>query len=128
MANTTIGFGVALVLLGLFGYFGAETRPPTALIPAAVGFLLITFGIIARNEKMRKHAMHGAAVVGLLGFIGTIGGLWQGIMMLTGQTVERPEAVIAKSIMALLCLAFVILTVKSFIAARKARAAANPKA
>lgn len=127
MSNTTIGFGVALILVGLFGYFGTETRPPTALIPAAFGFLLITFGIIARNEKMRKHAMHAAAVVGVLGFLGTIGGLWQGIMMLTGRVVERPEATIAKSTMALLCLAFVILTVKSFIAARKARAA-NPKA
>lgn len=126
MSNTTIGFGAALILVGLFGYFGTETRPPTALIPAAFGFLLIAFGIIARNEKMRKHAMHAAAVVGVLGFFGSVGGLWQGIMMLTGQTVERPEAAIAKSIMALLCLAFVILTVKSFIAARKARAA-NPK-
>ncbi len=126
MSNTTIGFGVALILVGLFGYFGTETRPPTALIPAAFGFLLIAFGIMARNEKMRKHAMHAAAVVGVLGFFGSVGGLWQGIMMLTGQTVERPEAAIAKSIMALLCLAFVILTVKSFIAARKARAA-NPK-
>ncbi|MEO8167772.1 MAG: hypothetical protein ABI623_05955 [bacterium] len=125
MANTTIGFGVALVLLGLFGYFGAETRPPTALIPAAFGFLLITFGIIARNEKMRKHAMHGAAVVGVLGFIGTMSALWQSALMIGGQTVERPEAVIAKSIMALLCLAFVILTVKSFIAARRSRKAAG---
>ncbi len=128
MANTTIGFGVALIVVGLFGYFGTETRPPTALIPAAFGFLLIAFGIMARNEKLRKHAMHGAAVVGLLGFIGTVPGFWQGIMMLTGQTVERPEATIAKSVMALLCLAFVVMTVKSFIAARKARASANPKA
>lgn len=127
MSNTTIGFGVALVLVGLLGYFGTETRPPTALIPAAFGFLLITFGIIARNEKMRRHAMHAAAAVGVLGFFGSVSGLWQGILMLTGQTVERPEAAIAKSLMALLCLAFVILTVKSFISARKARAASNLK-
>jgi hypothetical protein len=38
-----------------------------------------------------------------------------------GETLERPEAAVAQSIMAIICLAFVVLTVKSFIAARWAR-------
>jgi hypothetical protein len=118
MANTTIGFGAALVLIGLVGFFGTGSQSPTALIPAAFGFVLIALGMIARNEKLRKHAMHGAAVIGLLGFFGSASGIIQVLAMLQGETVERPEAAIARSIMAIVCLAFVALTVKSFINAR----------
>ena len=121
MANTTIGFGIALVLVGFVGFFATGSNAPTALIPAAFGFMLVALGMIARNEGMRKHAMHGAAVVGLLGFIGSASGIWQFIKMAGGETIERPEAAIARSIMALLCLAFIVMTVKSFIAARAAR-------
>ena len=122
MANTTIGFGVALILVGLAGYFGTGSQSPTALIPSAFGFVLVALGILARNEKLRKHAMHGAAVIGLLGFLGSVSGLWQLLKMAGGETIDRPEAAIARSIMALVCLAFVTLTVKSFINARKVRA------
>lgn len=124
MANTTIGFGATLVLLGFIGYFVTGQASITALIPSAFGFLLIAFGVMARNEQLRKHAMHAAAVVGLLGFLGSVGGLLQVLKMFGGETLERPEAAIARAIMALVCLAFVALTVKSFIDARKARASA----
>jgi O-antigen/teichoic acid export membrane protein len=123
MWKVTIGFGVALILLGLAGYFGTATTSPTALIPAAFGFVLVALGVMARNEKQRKHAMHGAAVIGLLGFLGSASGIMQVLAMLRGETIERPEAAIARSIMAIVCVAFVAMTVRSFIAARKARAA-----
>lgn len=121
MANTIIGFGVALILVGIVGYVATGAASVTALIPAIIGLLLLTFGIIARNERMRKHAMHGAVVVGLLGFLGSVSGIWQVVRMMGGETLERPEAAIARSVMALICLAFVALTVKSFIAARVAK-------
>jgi hypothetical protein len=121
MWKVTIGFGLALILVGLVGYIGTETTSLTALIPAAFGFVLIALGIMARNEKLRKHAMHGAAVIGLLGFFGSASGIMQALAMLRGETVERPEAAIARTVMALICLAFVALTVKSFAAARRAK-------
>ncbi len=124
MAHTTIGFGAALILLGAIGYFATGQESPTALIPAAFGFVLVALGMIARNENLRKHAMHGAAVIGLLGFLGSASGILQVLTMLLGEAVERPEAAIARTIMAVVCLAFVALTVKSFINARKARATA----
>jgi hypothetical protein len=62
--------------------------------------------------------MHGAALIGLLGFLGSASGIVQLLAMLRGEALERPEAAIARSVMALLCLAFVALTVKSFINAR----------
>ena len=45
-----------------------------------------------------------------------------------GTTPERPGAVIAQTIMALICAIFVALCVRSFIAARKAREAGSATA
>lgn len=124
MANTSIGFGVALVVLGLAGYFGTGAQSPTALIPAAAGILLVVAGLLARNPKLRMHAMHVAALVGLLGFAGSVSGIPQLVKMAAGETIQRPVAAVSRSVMAVLCLAFVVLTIRSFIAARVARKSA----
>jgi fluoride ion exporter CrcB/FEX len=110
-------------LLGLGGYFGTDRVSPTALIPAAFGLLLLIFGALARDEKRRKMAMHIAVTVGLLGFLGTVSGLLKLPTMLSGGVVERPAAVVSKSIMAVLMAIYVGMCVKSFIDARRRRAA-----
>jgi len=124
LANTTIVFGVVLIVLGVGSYFGTNMVSPTALIPAAFGLLLIVFGVLARDEKRRKMAMHIAVTVGLLGFLGTITGLLKLFTMLAGGEVARPTAVVAQSIMAILMLVYVGMCVKSFIDARRRRAGA----
>ncbi len=124
MANTTIVFGVVLIVLGVGSYFGTNMVSPTALIPAAFGLLLIVFGVLAKDEKRRKMAMHIAVTVGLLGFLGTITGLLKLFTMLAGGEVARPTAVVAQSIMAILMLVYVGMCVKSFIDARRRRAGA----
>ena len=124
MANTTIVFGVVLIVLGVGSYFGTNMVSPTALIPAAFGLLLIVFGVLAKDEKRRKLAMHIAVTVGLLGFLGTITGLLKLFTMLAGGEVARPTAVVAQSIMAILMLVYVGMCVKSFIDARRRRAGA----
>ena len=124
MANTTIVFGVVLIVLGVGSYFGTNMVSPTALIPAAFGLLLIVFGVMAKDEKRRKMAMHIAVTVGLLGFLGTITGLLKLFTMLAGGEVARPTAVVAQSIMAILMLVYVGMCVKSFIDARRRRAGA----
>lgn len=124
MATTTIGFGVILILLGVGGFVGSGMEHPTALIPAAFGLLLVVFGAMARDEKKRKMAMHIAVVVGLLGFLGTVSGLASLPAVISGGPVERPMAVVSKSIMAILMLVYVALCVKSFINARRSRAGA----
>ena len=121
MANTTIAFGVMFVLLGLLGYFGTGMESPTALIPAIFGILFCILGAIARDSNKRKHVMHAAAVLGLIAFAGAGRGLTKIVPLLSGETVERPNAVIAQAIMALLAAIFVILCIKSFIDARRGR-------
>ncbi len=123
MAKITIGLGFVLMALGLGGYLGTGREHLTALIPVLFGLLLALLGLVALKESMRKHAMHVAAVIGLLGFAGTVKGLMKLPMLLTGGELERPAAVAVQAAMAIVCFVFVVLCVWSFIKARRASAA-----
>jgi hypothetical protein len=120
VAAITLALGVALIALGLAGYVLSGAASLTALIPAAFGLLLAVAGLLARDERKRMHAMHGAVVVALLGFLGSARGLL-GIGQVFDGTAARPAATVSQAIMALLTLVYVILAVRSFIAARRAR-------
>ena len=120
MAKLAIGFAIALILLGTGGYFAAspEARSMTALIPAIAGVLLLICGLLAMKPGLRMHAMHGAALVGLLGFLAPLGRL---LPQTLKGTPPHGLALFSQVTMSVLCLAFVLLCVRSFIAARRAR-------
>jgi len=120
MFKISIGFGVALALVGIVGYVATGAQSPTALIPTFLGILLIVAGWLARNPAMRKHAMHGAAAISVIGLAGTSKGFLKLPVLLTGGTVDRVPAVIAQGVTFLLCAVFLVLCVKSFIDARRA--------
>jgi hypothetical protein len=122
VASTTLALGVALIVLGLAGYFLTGATSLTALIPAAFGLVIALAGVIARDERKRKHAMHAAVVVALLGFLGSIRGLLQ-IGGVFDGTAARPAAVVSQTIMALLTLGYIAIAVRSFIRARASRQA-----
>lgn len=110
-------------MIGASGYaygMNAGTASVTALIPAFFGIVLIAcgaIGIIA--EGMRKHIMHLAVVVALLGFILTAGRM---VMKAATGGLEASPAVMSQGAMAAVCLVFVVLAIRSFAAARSARA------
>ena len=118
MPSTAIACGTMLVLIGILGYInGVMTNHEsvTALIPAFVGIVLLLLGIFARrNEGLRKHLMHAAVLVALLGFLASAGRLVTKLGELTYSA-----ALVSQVSMALVCLLFVILAVKSFIDARR---------
>ncbi len=118
MPLTSIIFGLILTLIGLIGYvYGMMngSASPTALIPAAFGAVLAALGIAARaSEGMRKHLMHAAVIVALIGFIMTGGRL----VMKFSELAMSP-AVMSQLATAVVCLIFVILAVRSFAAARR---------
>ena len=120
MASTTIALGVVLIVLGLVGYFMTGMVSITALIPAFFGLALALLGLVARDERKRKHAIHAAVVVALIGFAGSVGGLLQ-IGSVFDGTAARPAAVISRTLMSVLTLGYIILAVQSFIAARRNR-------
>lgn len=120
MAKITIGLGLVLIALGLGGYFGTGRESPTALIPAFFGLPLLLLGFLALKEHMRRHAMHVAGVIALLGFAGTVSGLMKLPVLLTGGQLDRPTAVAVQAVMAIVCFVFVLLCIRSFIKARRA--------
>ena len=118
MASTTIVFGLLLTLLGVGGYVMAGGSSATALIPAVFGLLLVLLGFVARADSLRKHAMHAAAVVALLGLIGAL------FSLLRTPLAGRPAvAVFSQAAMVVLAGIFLALCIRSFIDARRARAA-----
>ena len=125
MAKVTLVFAVLFIGLGLVGFIGTGSQHPTALIPAVLGLLLGIFGALSftPNAGRRKLFMHINVTLGLLGFLGTVMGLIQWFQMLAGATLKNPPATESKAVMALLCIIYVALCVRSFIAARKTRLA-----
>ncbi len=123
MHRTSLGFGIVLILVGVGFYFGTHTpdglRPPTALIPSVIGFLIVICGILGNNELRRKHAMHAAVAIALLGFLACADGVLKSLRALTGAVVVRPEAQYEKALTAFICAAFVALCIRSFMDARR---------
>jgi drug/metabolite transporter (DMT)-like permease len=128
MAVPTLITAILLIVVGVMGYANGTPGDdgkvsPTALIPAFVGAALAGCGLMAFNDKFRKHAMHLAAVVGLLGALG-------GFMPLvrqynkTGALDPLKPSAAAGELMILICSIFLGLCVNSFIQAKKARKAA----
>ena len=119
MPQTTIGLGIFLIVLGLIAFFVTGMQSVTALIPTFFGIFFLILGLLARKESSRKIAMHIAMVIGLLGLIGTFPGLIKLFPLLTGADVPRPAAVITQTIMAILCIFYLVSGIKSFIDTRK---------
>jgi hypothetical protein len=118
MPATAILCGVILILLGIVGYVIAvmnDNASFTALIPAVFGIVLAGLGAISQaKEGLRKHMMHVAVIIALLGFIATAGRLISRLSQLTASA-----AVISQAVMAVVCLIFVVLAIRSFAAARR---------
>ncbi len=142
MAKTTIVFGVLLIGVGLFAYFGSSPKvellqeetsrlegaspiskklPITALIPAFFGTPLLICGLIALNEKYVAHAMHAAASIGLLGSLGGLSNSVRGLL----KDAPNYRAISYSFIMGVVCTVFVALCVQSFIQARRRRKSVN---
>lgn len=124
MARLTILFGIILFLLGVLTYMGTGRGFPTSLIPAAFGLVLALCGWFARTEDVRRRmlAMHVAVTIALVGFLATVKSYYDFAQMKMGKQFRYPIAVDEKVAMASLLLVFIVLCVRSFIAARRARA------
>ena len=122
MAKVTIVFGVLLILLGVLGYAVSDAKSLTAFIPSVVGVILLILGAVAAAKpQLNEHVMHAAVTIALLGFLGAAPGLFKSIAWMAGTEPARPGAVRAQAIMAIVLLLYIVLCVRSFIAARRAR-------
>lgn len=117
MPTTTRSFGVLLIVLGVASYAMTGRTSVTALIPAFFGVAFVILALVAKNEAARKHAMHAAVAIGLIGALASLGRAVPAVM---NGDATRP-AVLAQLAMAVLLIVYVALGVQSFIAARNAR-------
>jgi uncharacterized membrane protein len=117
LPHITIGVGGVLIALGLIGYFPGQISW-TALIPAIFGVILAILGGVALQPSMRKHAMHVAVMVGL---IGLIAGLVRAVLVALKGEIANEKAFAMVVTMAVVCAVFVGLCIKSFIDARRRR-------
>ena len=117
--------GGLLCLLAAGGYVYAMLTSAyaswTALIPAFAGVPIFVCGLIAngRSDAVRKHAMHVALLVALLGTLAPLGRLPRTLAAEPLNVV----AVVSMFAMMALCALFLLVGVRSFIAARRARTA-----
>jgi hypothetical protein len=124
MPIVTIIAGSLLSLLGVVGFVFSESRSLTALIPLLFGTVLELCGVLAMRPAAKKHAMHGAAVIGLLGVVGSAPGALTFLRLITGDAVARPLAAKVQAAMFVTCTVFLVLCVRSFQEARAQRNAA----
>jgi len=119
MARIAVVFGGLMIALGVGGYFGAGGEWTMALIYAALipilfGLVILALGLAALWDRWRQTAMHTAVVVGLVGFVLSVPGL-----VTLVQTILAHPSLVTSSLMAVLCGTFVVLSLKSFVAARR---------
>lgn len=119
MTQTTRMVGIGLALLGIVSYVATGRTSMTALIPAFFGIVLVGLAWIGRNESARRHAMHAAMVVALLGIGGTASRLIPGIV---AGTIDFGRPAVWAQVATVVLLAWYLgKGIKSFRDARRAR-------
>jgi hypothetical protein len=117
MPATTRYVGIVLMLIGIGSYVLTGRTSVTALIPAFFGIIFVVLAYVARNESARRHAMHAAVALGLIGALASLG---RGVPAAMAGDLTRP-AVLAQLVTAVVLAFYVYMGVQSFIAARRAR-------
>ena len=113
-----LGLGILLVLLSVVT---PHERSVTAWIPAAFGGVFIILGLLGFRPALRKHAMHAAAGLALLGAVGAgIRAASAGMRFAQGKDVNS-NALASQCVMTVLCLAFLAMCIRTFVMARRAR-------
>lgn len=113
MTTVTQIVGAVLVVLGVVAYVATGFASWTALLPSVLGVVILILGLVARRASAHQHAIHAALVVALLSALGSAQPL--------GGLPEGDPAAITSLLTILICAVYIILGVRSFIAARKAR-------
>ena len=120
MRNLCFLCSVALIIVGLVGYFGweaigASKQSGTALIPSGVGVLMLLGGLVAL-----KNNMAGMHIAVLFSALGTLAGLGRLVPTAIKGELSGPTPVLL-GLMTAFCLFFTVMAIRSFKAARRAR-------
>jgi len=121
MPKLTIFYAILLIAIGVGGYFGSGMVSVTALIPAFIGLPILICGMVANAKPEKtKLTMHIAVLLAVVALAGGSRGMSDFMTVLSGGEVERPPAAIAQGVLVILSAIYLVLAVRSFVAARKA--------
>lgn len=109
--------GFLLIVLGIGSYLGTGRSSITAMIPAFFGAIFLILALVARKPDARRHAMHAAVALALIGALAVIPRI---VPAIGAGNLSRP-AVLSQISMAIVLLIYVALGVRSFIEARRSR-------
>jgi hypothetical protein len=123
MAHISMGLGILLIALGTGGYIYTDRASMTALIPAFEGLGLLILGVLALRDNLRKHAMHTALLIALIGAGGsTVMAVLAIAKLVAGKELAHNGAGLYCNIInAVCCTAFIALGIRSFVSARRRR-------
>ena len=121
MPRLSLNVGILLIALGILSYYTSDAASITAMIPSLFGLAFCLLGILGmKSDSLRKHAMNASFLLASLGLAGSFSGFWSTATFLFGGPEPlRMQAAISQSVMAVLCLLFLILGIKSRIDTRK---------
>lgn len=119
MTTLTYTIGGILTAVGIIAYVATGAVSITALIPTFVGVLLLICAALAHKPALRRHSIHAALMIALLGAAGALMNVAKLGALFTG-TAERPSAIVVSTVMFLLLVFYIAMGVRSFLAARRA--------
>jgi phosphate/sulfate permease len=119
MARVGIVFGLLLCGVTFLGLVGTLVKSPTQFYPMMLGIPVLFCGVVALNPHRRKHAMHVATGVALLGAVVGGGCAVYGVFELAGGEEVNQYALGLVAAMSAICAVFVAICVASFIRARR---------
>jgi hypothetical protein len=121
MTRLTFAIGGILTALGIVAYVVTGAASVTALIPTFVGLLLLICATLARKPALHRHSIHAALVIAVLGAGGSLMNVVKLGEVFAG-TAQRPSAIVVSTIMFVLLVIYIVMGVRSFIAARRSPA------
>ena len=120
--NVTLGYGVFLIAWGIVISIVSESESITSYFPSILGAPLAVSGLmVMKKPEDRKLWMHVAATFGLLCALGGTR-----FFMVMGDGITYASG--SQLMLLITGTAYTVLCVRSFIAARKAREAAEASA
>ena len=113
--------GLLLVALGCVAMIAGPPPDVTSLVPGGIGAAFVILGLLARKPELRKHVMHAAAVLAVIGVLVAFPAAAGVFRAAAASPAAERVFVYTQTLMACVCVVFLVAAVRSFIAARRAR-------
>jgi hypothetical protein len=111
MKLLSILFGAILTGLGIWNFTATGTQSLWALGPVVIGLLAIFFAVL-EGRWPHKHPLFGVVMMAILSMLGSLRGLWNLVLLLTGSPPSLSnETILIQSLRGGLSILFVVLVI-----------------